>query len=288
MTGWHTQPEPPPTAAKKFEIAVRCLADSLNYGSDNSPFLGSGIDYAQSRPYLPGDPVKSIDWRVTARTGRVHVKTYEAPKRMPVWLLLDTSASMCVTSQARSKYAIALEIATAVGLAAQERLSPVGLLGLGQRELRLQPTLSRTRLMQTAHELRRYRVDESTRFFERIRTLAPMLENRSMILILSDFHDPDFGEGLKRIAGEHDVASVYLSDPAEFATQGHAVMRMREAETGTVFSAYAHRERIDRKEVCRTMARAHVDCLPLTIDKPIVPPLRYFLAKRGIIGRSVR
>src|SRR5438132_985122 len=170
--------------SRQFILAVKRLADTLSYGMDRSPFLGSGIEYVQSRPYTWGDPIRSIDWRVTARTGKVHVKEYETPKRLPCYLLLDTSASMAVSSQRRCKYAVALHIAGGLAFACLDRVSPVGVVGLGSRDLRIEPSLSRDRVLQWLHRLRHFRYDETTAVGRRIAELAPTLTSRALVITL--------------------------------------------------------------------------------------------------------
>ena len=273
---------------RQFSIAVRRLADSLSYGTDASPFLGSGIEYVQSRPYVPGDPVKSIDWRVTARTHKVHVKEYEAPKRMAVYLLLDTSASMCVTSQRLSKYAWAVQIAGGLALAALSRISPVGLIGCGEREFNLKPSLSRVQVFQWLHQLRHFQLHEQTTLGKRLRELSAWIESRSLLIVLSDLHDKEALAALKPLAREHDCVVLQLQDPAEAGRLGGGIFRAREAETGEAFVAHGRSRWLEDQWTARELKRTGIDHLVLLTDQPFLPKLRGFFKRRDCLGRGTR
>jgi uncharacterized protein (DUF58 family) len=275
-------------SSRQFVLAVKKLADGLSFGSDKSPFLGSGIEYAQSRPYQWGDPVRSIDWRVTARAGKVFVKEYEAPKRMPCFLLIDTSASMAVTSCHRSKYAVAVHLAGGIAFASLDRISPVGVLGVGGRDFRIEPSLSKPQILEWMHRLRHYRFDERTTLGRRITELAPSLTNRAIVIVLSDMHDPSALPALKLLAQRHECAVLQLRDPAEESLRGAGLLRAREAESGREVITLGRRAGVDSAHVAEELRKSGIDHLVVHIDRPYLQSVRRFFQGRDLLGRGMR
>jgi uncharacterized protein (DUF58 family) len=274
--------------SRQFVLAVKRLADSLNYGMDSSPFLGAGVEYVQSRPYQYGDPIKLIDWRVTARTRKVHVKEYEAPKRMPVYLLVDTSASMTISSHYPSKYETAVFLAGGLALASLERISPVGLLGVGGRNLHARPSLSRDQVLQWLHRLRTFRYDEPTSLGARLFELIPSLTHRALVIVLSDLHDPRAIPALKRLAQEHDCAVLHLRDPAEDRLHGVGFVRAGEAETGRPFVVRGRLRSPGPTLIEDQLKKVGVDYLLIQTDQPYVSRVRQFFKYRNLLGRGAR
>jgi uncharacterized protein (DUF58 family) len=276
-----------PLAARKFVIAIRKLANDLTYGLDGSRFLGSGIDYVQSRLYQHGDSVKAIDWRVTARSTKVHVKEYEAQRRIPAWFLIDTSASMVVSSTARSKYELALHCAGGLALACLDRTSPVGVIGCGARDLRVPPSLAKDQVLQWLLRLRRHAFDEQTRLVRRIAELRPTLTARSIVVVCSDLHEPGAVHAVALLAQQHEVAVLQFQDPAELALPGSGFLRGQEAESGRGFVTHARRPLSNQAAIEAELRRGGVDHMLIRTDQPFVHRLRHFFRSRGL-GRGAR
>jgi uncharacterized protein (DUF58 family) len=277
-----------PVDARQFEVAVKHLANSLNFGQEESVFHGAGLEYAQSRLYVAGDPVKSIDWKISARMGKLFIKEFQESKQIPLYLLLDTSASMCVTSQPVSKYSWAVQIATGIALAAQANMTPVGLLGCGARELHIRPTLSRNIVMEWSHQLRHHDFVEETSLAHRAREVAPSLKRRTMVIVLSDLHDPEAFPALQVLSQEHDCIVLHLQDPAEKQVKGVGLFRGVEAESGRAFVGHGRRAWVDTEGWKGELTRFGIDYLHLQTDQPILVKLRHFLKSRGFGGSAGR
>lgn len=277
--------KPDELARGDFEMVVRRIADDLAFGSDNSLFVGGGLEYTGSRPYQPGDSVRMLNWRLTARTGQPFVKEYEALKRICVYIIVDTSASMAVSSQDLSKHELAVWIGSAIGLIAQRRLSPVAIVGGGTRETRVEPSLTRGDLWKSIEPLRTGDLGEGTLLADRLRSLTQRVDRASVFVVLSDLHDPDAVPALRHAAQGHDCLVLHTLDPAETGALGAGFFRGQESETGASFVAHGRARWIAAEAVQRELVRCGVDYLRLRSDVSFIPALRRFLATRGGLMR---
>ena len=276
---------PPDELARgDFEMVVRRLADDLAFGMDLSRFIGSGLEYAQSRPYSPGDPIKMMDWKITARLGKPFVKEYDTPKRTNVFIIVDTSASMGISSAMITKHDLAVWIASAIGLIAQRRMSPVGVIGGGERETRLNPSLNRADLWQSLDPLRASNLSEGTRLSDRLADLDLRAKRSSVFIVISDLHDPDAIPAIRHASQKHDCVAIHLMDPAERGRLRAGFFRGQEAESGRSFVAHSNSAWGREGEVAADFARCGTSYLRLQTDQPFIAPLRHFLSFRPMMG----
>jgi uncharacterized protein (DUF58 family) len=181
-----------------------------------------------------------------------------------------------------------VQLAGGLALAAINRLSPVGLIACGDEAFQLRPSLSRRQIMTWLHRLRKYRLDERTSLADGLRLVESMAVNRSLIIVLSDLHDPQAMRVLKPLAGKHDCVVLQLVDPAERGSLRAGFMRAREAETGEAFVGTGGARWIDDSLLAHEIKKGAIDHLRLVIDEPFIPHLRAYLRKRDCRARAAR
>jgi uncharacterized protein (DUF58 family) len=177
-------------------------------------------------------------------------------------------------------------IAAAVGLVAQRRLSPVGIVGGGERETRLTPSLLSNDLWHALEPLRDGSHHEETNLAERITRLDAHADRSSVIIVLSDLHDPDILPALRHAAQKHDCAAIHLLDPAELGQLRAGFFRGQEAETGRTFLGHGRTEWAREGEVRSELARCGASYLRLRTDRSFIAPLRHFLTSRASVLRG--
>jgi len=118
-------------------VALRSLSQALNKkllkrssapmsGPSISRNLGRGLDFAEARQYQPGDDVRMIDWKVTARSGQTHTKLFVEEREQPVLLLIDLRSNMRFATKGMFKSALASRLAALVGWCAVSNRDRVG------------------------------------------------------------------------------------------------------------------------------------------------------------------
>ncbi|MBD3648896.1 MAG: DUF58 domain-containing protein, partial [Pseudomonadales bacterium] len=141
-------------AAREIDaIAINKARNPLS-GLLTSSFRGRGVDFAEVRVYQPGDDVRSIDWRVTARTGTAHTKLFQEEKERPVLILVDQSHAMFFGSRIAFKSVIAAEAAALLAWTGLDRGDRVGGIVFSDRQHReIRPRRSKHSVLRLLNEI---------------------------------------------------------------------------------------------------------------------------------------
>ena len=201
---------------RELEIKTKGLVDGMMAGSYKSKIRGRGIEFSEVREYVLGDDVRHIDWNVTARTNKLHVKEFVEERDLRVYVIFDYSASN-EFGFTKSKKSIGHEVAASIIFSAMKNNDSIGL-GIFTETLeqfiparkgrKHSLTLLRTLL---SHKTK----SNQTNIENSLLQLHHILGQHSVIFIISDYISPNFLRPLKFLKNRHDVILVNLSDIRE-------------------------------------------------------------------------
>ncbi len=187
-------------------------------GTHISGFRGRGMEFDEHRVYQPGDELRTIDWRVTARTGKAHVRLYREERERPVLIAVDYRPAMWFGTRRCFKSVLAAQAAALFAWAGLANGDRIGGLIFGRTHAELRPAGGRRGVMRLLHGLSGSDsttggggLDES--LGRLIRTARP----GALVILLSDFREqgPQTGNLLRRLARHTELIIGFVSDPLE-------------------------------------------------------------------------
>lgn len=278
-----------------LDVRARLVVEGFISGMHRSPFHGFSVEFAQHRPYMPGDPLKNLDWKVWARSDKLLVKQYTEETNLRCHLVLDLSGSMAFKSEraVMSKLEYAQSLAAALGYLMLQQQDAVGALLFAEHPLAYVPPRSvRSHLDVVLRTLGSARPQGRTRLGPALHELAERIKRRGLVVLLSDLMD-DPAEvllGLQHFRHrQHEVVVFHVLDPDERDFPYTDTVTFVDMESGERLTtepweiAKRYRERLaawsDR--YARACREQHVDYVPLDTRTPFDRALLAYLEKRA-------
>ncbi len=273
-----------------LELLAKTVVDGFMQGIHRSPHLGLSMDFAEHRPYMPGDDIRRIDWRVYARTDRFYIKQFEAETNADVGFLLDVSSSMDYGSGAVSKLDYARFLTASLAWFSAGQRDRVGLYAFDADVVEhVRPAVAH--LDKVMHAVARVRAGGTGSWDRPLARVGATFRRRGILVAVSDFYDDSAGLssalGAFRAQG-HDVVAFHVLDPAEIEFPFTQSANFRDAETGRVRPVWpekyrgAYQERVAAHvaELGRRFGQQGVDYVLLDAAEPLDRALYAYLAFR--------
>lgn len=274
---------------KKIHIKSSHTVNAVMAGHYRSVFRGTGMEFEAVREYTPGDEVKNIDWKVSARMGRPFVKLYREERERVIMLLVDLSASGRFGTTESLKQEAAAETASVIAFNAIRSNDKVGAILFTDRvEKYIPPKKGSAHVWRVIKSFFDFTpVHRGTDLLSAIAYLGQVSRKRTVSFLISDFLAPDYGRQLRIAARKHEIIGMLLSDPGEFHLPRGGILSLMDLETGQRIQldaedrrtreAYGNGKTAAHRSARETLRRAGVDCVEISTDKPVADALvRYF------------
>ncbi|MDZ7316458.1 MAG: DUF58 domain-containing protein [candidate division KSB1 bacterium] len=279
-----------------LELIARLVVEGFITGLHKSPYHGFSVEFAEHRPYMPGDEIRHIDWKIYAKTDRFFIKQFEEETNLKAYLLLDASASMGYTSHAITKLRYAAILAASLTFLMLRQRDAVGLVTFDQLIRTLLPPRSvPSYLSLILKELQNTAAGSSTRIAAALHQTAERLHRRGLIILLSDLLDEprEILAGLKHFRHKkHEVIVFHLLDPREITFDFRQDGFFQDMESGETLPTQPWHVRSEYRrlaaqfieEMKRECLSHRIDYVTVRTDTPLDRVLLEYLIKRKRIG----
>ncbi len=221
---------------RQIEIRTKNIVNDFFGGDYHSNFKGRGMTFSEVREYVPGDDVRSIDWNVTARTGKPHIKIFEEERELSVLILIDVSSSGVFGSKKNLKIDLGVEIAAMLSFSAIKNNDKVGLALFSDKiEKYIPPKKGKKHVLRLITDIVNHDFENSnkrTSIKTAIDFSNKISKRKSVIFLISDFIDDNFWNELKFLNFKHDVIGLQIYDSYERNFPNLGIINIHDSETG--------------------------------------------------------
>jgi uncharacterized protein (DUF58 family) len=285
---------------RHIEIQTNRLVDDSLAGQYHSVFKGRGMNFDEVREYVPGDEVRTIDWKVTARTGRPFVKKFVEERELTILLLIDVSASGEFGSASQSKRERMAELGSVLAFSAMRNHDKVGLiLFTDDVELYIPPAQGRSHVLRVIREILFFQPrGRKTNLAAPLDFAGRVVRRRAVTFLVSDFClAGDYTKALDALKPKlqatntrHDVVAVSVTDPRDHELPPIGLLTIEDAETSEQIELNTQRAELRQsfaqyaehceRQLRRILRSSGVELLELSTDKPYLPALMAFFSNR--------
>ncbi len=289
---------------RRIQLRTNRMVTDVMMGGYSSVFRGTGIEFDEVREFVEGDDPRAVDWNVTARTGRPHIKKYMEERELTVLFLLDVSPSTSFASTKKNDASLGLrsvretaaEFCACIALAASRNNDKAGLIAFSEEtELYVPAKKGTSHVLRLIREVLALEAKGSgSDLASALDYAARVQRKRAIVFVVSDFLVGDFQHPLRLLSRRHDVVAVRVQDPSTMSLPEAGLLQLRDLETGKscwvdsssakVREAYAANMLAMREGQDDAFRRAKVDCLDLTTGGSIADPIVNFFRMRELRG----